>query len=153
MKYLPAFTKNITKVLIGLLIVILIFSLFEFVLLVIRAALKYHAAFDIGAETLNKENLFLSQVQGLISAILLLTIIVELIHSLAEYIRAGSTNYVIIISEIALIAIVRHILGLDIEHTNPLSLFGLSALIFVLGLFYLIASKKVSFEKNGDPLK
>jgi len=93
--------------------------------------------------------LFLSQVQGLISAILLLTIIIELIHSLTEYIKAGTTNYVVIISEIALIAIVRHILALDIEHIDPQSLIGLSALILVLGLFYLISTKTI-FQKNAS---
>lgn len=149
MKYIPIFTKFIVKALIALLSIILVFSLLEFVILVVRAAINNHAAFDFGTQPLIRENLFLSQVQGLISAILLLTIIIELIHSLAEYIKAGSTNYVMIISEIALIALVRHILALDIEHISPLSLLGLSALILVLGLFYLISTKKI-FVKNDN---
>jgi len=149
MKYIPIFTRFIVLALIVLLSIILAFSLIEFVVLLIRAAINQQAAFDFASETLNRDNLFLSQVQGLISAILLLTIIIELIHSLTEYIKAGTTNYVVIISEIALIAIVRHILALDIEHIDPQSLIGLSALILVLGLFYLISTKTI-FQKNAS---
>jgi uncharacterized membrane protein (DUF373 family) len=126
-----------------LLSLILIYSLFEFALIVFRAALNHHDAFNFGTEPLIREELFLSHVKGLISAILLLAIIIECIHSLVEHSKEGSANYVFIITEIALIAVVRHILALDIEHINPHSLLGLSTFIFMLGLFYLNSSNRI----------
>ncbi|MFD2201049.1 phosphate-starvation-inducible PsiE family protein [Shivajiella indica] len=76
----------------------------------------------------------------------------ELIASLVEYLKVGSKNYVKVITEIALIATVRHLLAIDFEHMNANVLFGLSALIFVLGLFFLLATKQISFN-NGMTTK
>jgi uncharacterized membrane protein (DUF373 family) len=78
---------------------------------------------------------------------------------LVEYLKVGSANYVTVITEIALIAIVRHLLSIDFEHVHADMLLGLSALIFVLGLFYLVTSKRIVFkglkvnEKNSDESK
>jgi uncharacterized membrane protein (DUF373 family) len=155
--------NKITRLVIRILIVsitcMLIYSLAEFIFLAGRAALTYHAAFSFSPEPLDRSKLFFSQVQGLIAAILLLTILIELIASLIEYLKVGSANYVTVITEIALIAIVRHLLAIDFEHVHADVLLGLSALIFVLGLFYLVTSKHFVFkglkanENNSDENK
>ena len=146
MELVHTLTKKVIQVLIVLITFILIFSSLEFIFLLGRAALTHHAAFSFSPESVDRSKLFLSQVQGLIAAVLLLTILIELISSLIEYLKVGSANYVTVITEIALIAIVRHLLAIDFEHVHADVLLSLSALIFVLGLFYLVTSKRIVFK-------
>lgn len=145
---------NVTRLAIRILIVlitcILIYSLAEFVFLAGRAVLTQHAAFNFSPEPIDRSKLFFSQLQGLIAGVLLLTILIELIYSLVEYLKVGSANYVTVITEIALIAVVRHLLALDFEHVHADVLFGLSTLIFVLGLFYLMTSKRFMFKGRNS---
>lgn len=143
MELINTITRKVIQVLIVLITLMLMYSLVEFVFLLGRAALTQHAAFNFSPEPVDRSRLFFSQVQGLIAAILLLTILIELIASLIEYLKVGSANYVNVITEIALIAIVRHLLAIDFEHVHADVLLGLSALIFVLGLFYLVTSKRI----------
>jgi uncharacterized membrane protein (DUF373 family) len=143
--FIQMFIKYVVMILILLLTTILLYSLVEFILLVYKALFIYSEVFNFSDKPHNRELLFITQVQGFISAVLLLTILIEFIHSLTQYLRSGTTDYIEIITEIALIAIVRHLLILDIEHINSGILVGLSALIFVIGLFYLIIARKLSF--------
>jgi uncharacterized membrane protein (DUF373 family) len=146
MELVNTITRKVIQVLIVLITLVLIYSLVEFIFLLGRAAFTQHAAFSFSPEPLDRSRLFLSQVQGLIAAVLLLTILIELISSLVEYLKVGSANYVTVITEIALIAIVRHLLSIDFEHVKADVLMGLSALIFVLSLFYLVTSKRIVFK-------
>lgn len=146
MELVHTITKRVIQVLIVLITFILIYSTVEFVFLLGRAAFTHLAAFSFSPEPIDKSKLFFSQVQGLIAAVLLLTILIELISSLVEYLKVGSANYVTVITEIALIAIVRHLLAIDFEHVHADVLLGLSALIFVLGFFYLVTSKRLVFK-------
>jgi uncharacterized membrane protein (DUF373 family) len=139
-------TRLAIQILIVLITCMLIYTLAEFIFLAGRAALTQHAAFNFSPDPIDRSKLFFSQVQGLIAAVLLLTILIELIYSLVEYLKVGSANYVTVITEIALIAIVRHLLSIDFEHVHADVLLGLSALIFVLGLFYLLTSKRIVFK-------
>ena len=151
MELIKPYTKLVTRILIGLLAVILAISLVEFVVLVVRVVLTHQAAFNFSGP-LDTGSLFISEVQGLIAAILLLTILIELIHALKKDLTLVSHNYVIVITEIALIAIVRHLLVLDVAHMDGLTIIGLSALVLVLGLFYLTATKKLPgfFRKRQE---
>jgi uncharacterized membrane protein (DUF373 family) len=152
MELIKQYTKLVTRILIGLLAVILAISLVEFIVLVVRVALTHQAAFNFNGP-LDSGSLFISEVQGLIAAILLLTILIELIHALKKDLTLVSHNYVIVITEIALIAIVRHLLVLDVAHMDGLTIIGLSALVLVLGLFYLMATKRMPgfFRKRQEP--
>lgn len=150
MELIHNLTKKVIQVLIVLITFILIFSSIEFIFLLGRAALTHLAAFNFSSEPIDRSKLFFSQVQGLVAAVLLLTILIELIASLIEYLKVGSANYVTVITEIALIAIVRHLLAIDFEHVHADVLFSLSALIFVLGLFYLVTSKRLVFKGRNS---
>ena len=99
--------------------------------------------------TINQENLFIASVQGFVSAVLLITILIEIIQSLREYQEKSKINYVKVILEIAIIAIIRHVLIIDFEHASTSILIGLSSLIFVLGLFYLILNNKFPINKKN----
>ena len=141
--YIHSIIKITVKILIFLLLLVLLYSVAEFVFIVIKGFIRFNGAFNLTGEPFDRERLFFTQVQGLISAVLLLTIVIELIQSLIGYLKSETTNYVGVIIEIALIASVRHILTIDLEHIESGILYGLSALILVLGLFFLIINRKL----------
>jgi uncharacterized membrane protein (DUF373 family) len=141
-------TRVIIRVMIFALSIILIYSSIEFLVILFRSVLNNLAVFDFQSSILDRDHLFISHVQELISAILLITIIIELINSLAEYLKLGSANYVSVITEIALIAIIRHLLALDLEHTDSGTLWGLSSLIVALGIFYLVLKNQLVLNTN-----
>ena len=135
--------KATVKVLIILLLLVLLYSVAEFIFIVVKGFIRFNGAFNFTNEPFDRERLFFTQVQGLISAVLLLTIVIELIQSLIGYLKSDTTNYVGVIVEIALIASVRHMLTIDLEHIQSGILYGLSALILVLGLFFLVLNRKL----------
>lgn len=145
MEKLLKFTIN---TLIVLLTVVMIYSLLEIILITIRTIVVKNEIINFLYPTIDKSNLFISTVQGLIAAVLLVTILIEVIESLREYKQKDSINYTKVIVEIAIIAVVRHVLIMDFEHVNGNTLFGISSLIFVLGLFYLQLNNKLKFGKN-----
>lgn len=142
---------NLTiHILIYFLVLILIVSVLELGGLILKAILSSKEILIFRGSPVVKEGLFFSKVQGLISAVLLITIIIELIASLVEYLKEGSTNYVKIIVEIALIAILRHLLGIDLEHLEGGTLLGISAIVIVVGGFYYLLIKLPSHTEDKE---
>ena len=149
-KIIKKIITNVVRVLIVSLTIVLIYSVVELILMLFKAFIVYNEAFNLNNEPYNQEKLFFPKVQGFISAALLITILIELITSLVKYLKVGSLDYVAVIIEIAMIAIVRHILGIDIEHLQPGTLLGLAMMIFVLGLFYFLMNGYLNvFLKNN----
>jgi uncharacterized membrane protein (DUF373 family) len=146
--------KITINVLIIILTIILIYSLVEIVALVMRTIIVRNEILNFLNPTINQENLFISSVQGFVSATLLITILIEIIQSLREYQEKSKINYIQVILEIAIIAIIRHVLILDFEHASTSLLIGISSLIFVLGLFYLILNDRFpKIKRNVRPIK
>lgn len=142
---------NLTiHILIYFLVLILIVSVLELGGLILKAILSSNEILIFRGSPVVKEGLFFSKVQSLISAVLLITIIIELIASLVEYLKEGSTNYVKIIVEITLIAILRHLPGIDLEHLEGGTLLGISAIVFVLGGFYYMLIKLPSHTEDKE---
>ncbi len=146
--------EKILKIVISTLIILLtgimIYSLLEIILITIRTMIFKNEILNFLSPTINKENFFIASVQGFISAALLITILIEIIESLREYLRKNKINYTKVIIEIAIIAVIRHILILDYEHVSSGSLIGLSCLILVLGLFYLVMNDKIMLGKKNN---
>ena len=136
------FVRICLQVLVLLLAVVLAISVLELVALVVRAVLAKTAAFSLDPAPVDREGLFLTTVQGFIAGVLLITILVELVRSLTEYLQRGSAEYVVVMFEIALIAVVRHLLAIDFEHVDPLMLPGLALLLGVLAYFNLRMGKQ-----------
>jgi uncharacterized membrane protein (DUF373 family) len=136
------FVRICLQVLVLLLAVVLAISVLELVALVGRAVLAKTAAFSLDPAPVDREGLFLTTVQGFIAGVLLITILVELVRSLTEYLQRGSAEYVVVMFEIALIAVVRHLLAIDFEHVDPLMLPGLALLLGVLAYFNLRMGKR-----------
>jgi uncharacterized membrane protein (DUF373 family) len=153
MKIIPQLTHLTIKILVFFLIIILVVSLLELGGIMVKAILSSDEIFIFRNSPLVKEGLFLSKVQGLISAVLLITILIELIGSLVEYIKEGNANYIKIIVEIALIALLRHLLGIDVEHVATGTLLGISTLLLVLGGFYFLLLKIPTDQTQTDPAK
>ncbi|MCR9013863.1 phosphate-starvation-inducible PsiE family protein [Aquiflexum gelatinilyticum] len=153
MKIISQLTLWTIRILVFFLIIILIVSLLELGGIIVKAILASDEILIFRDSPLVKEGLFLAKVQGLISAVLLITILIELIGSLVEYIKEGNANYIKIIVEIALIALLRHLLGLDVEHVATGTLIGISALLLVLGGFYYLLKKIPAEAPAGDLTK
>jgi len=144
--------KITINILIILLTVIMIYSLIEIVAIVLRTIIVRNEITNFLNPTINQENLFITSVQGFVSAVLLITILIEIIQSLREYLEKSKINYIKVILEIAIIAIIRHVLIIDFEHAGTGILIGLSSLILVLGLFYLILNDKIPINKKNVQL-
>jgi uncharacterized membrane protein (DUF373 family) len=141
--------KITIDILIVLLVGIMIYSLLEIVLITIRTIVVKNEIFNFYNPTIDRGNLFIASVQGLIAAVLLITILIEVIESLKEYKQKNKINYAKVILEIAIIAVIRHVLILDYEHVNSNTLIGLSSLIFVLSIFYLVLNDKIKLKKDN----
>nr|WP_295094380.1 phosphate-starvation-inducible PsiE family protein [uncultured Flavobacterium sp.] len=133
-----------------LLTVVMIYSMLEIVLITLRTIFVKNEIINFLNPTIDRNNLFITSVQGFIAATLLIAIIIEVIESLREYQKKNKINYVKVILEIAIIAVIRHVLIIDFEHANAGILIGVSSLILVLGLFYLILNKNIKTNQNEN---
>ncbi|GAA4812917.1 phosphate-starvation-inducible PsiE family protein [Litoribaculum gwangyangense] len=136
------------------LFVILVYSSAELILLVVRTMLNKTSIFDFSTNAVDVKNLFVQHVQGFIAGILLLTIILELIQSFFVFLKSEEhSKYLIIIYEIAMIAIVRHLFAMDFEHTDGMKLLGISVLVLVLGALNFINKPFVIKRISGKKTK
>lgn len=142
--------KITVNTLIILLTVVMIYSMLEIVLITLRTIFVKNEIINFLNPTIDRNNLFITSVQGFIAATLLITIIIEVIESLREYQKKNKINYVKVILEIAIIAVIRHVLIIDFEHANVGILIGVSSLILVLGLFYLILNKNIKTNQYDN---
>lgn len=142
--------KIILNTLIILLTVIMIYSTLEIVLITLRAIFVKNEIINLLHLTIDRDKLFITSVQGFIAGALLITIIIEVIESLREYQKKNKISYVKVILEIAIIAVIRHVLIIDFEHANAGTLIGVSSLILVLGLFYLILNKNIKTNQHDN---
>lgn len=142
--------KITVNTLIILLTVIMIYSMLEIVLITLRTIFVKNEIINFLNPTIDRNNLFITSVQGFIAATLLITIIIEVIESLREYQKKNKINYVKVILEIAIIAVIRHVLIIDFEHANAGNLIGVSSLILVLGLFYMILNKNIKTNQHEN---
>jgi len=88
--------------------------------------------------------------------ILLVLLGLELLDTVKVYFRDHSIRVEVILM-VGIIAMGRHVLELDIHHTDPLILYGFSALILVLSVSYFLV-KRAQFpppapraDVQGDP--
>ena len=139
MKQINKILHAFTWVLIGILGLILVYSTFEYLALVIRTIINRTTAFDLSQNTINVDDLFLVHVQGLIAGILLITIIIELIHTLLSSLDENKrNNYLAILFEIGTIAVIRHLFIYELDHIKGINVIGIALLLLVLGLLNLV---------------
>ena len=81
-------------------------------------------------------------------AFLLILIGVELMRTVVTYLESHELHVEVVFT-VAMIAIARHAIDVDIEHVKPMALIGMGALILALTLGYFLYRRTV----GGDPLK
>ncbi|MBN1184958.1 MAG: hypothetical protein JXB49_21920, partial [Bacteroidales bacterium] len=81
-------------------------------------------------------------------------IIIELIHSLlASLDKSKKSNYLLILYEIATIAVLRHLFIYELDHIKGINIIGIALLIFILGLFNLVYRPEILqkfLDKNSS---
>ena len=77
--------KITINTLIVMLVAVMLFSIVEILLLLVRTIVVKNEFTNFLNPTINRDNLFITSVQGFIAAALLITIIIEVIESLREY--------------------------------------------------------------------
>lgn len=134
MKALHTILNKFTWVLVFILGILLFYSTFELIILLGRSIYNRTAVYDFNQVTVVHENLFLMTVQGFLAGVLLLTIIIELMHTLlATLDHDKKANIVTILLEIGLIAVIRHLFIMELDHVKGINVIGIAILILVLG--------------------
>ena len=127
----------ITVLLISLLLVI-IYTTIVFIGLLFSGIL-------IGIQDSFLENHIINHLHLVFGGFLSVLIGIELLHTIKVYLKDDVVPVEIILL-VALIGVSRHVIDLDLEHLDPVTLFGMSALIISLSAGYY-------FIKNGMRLK
>lgn len=135
MNFIERSIKLFYWIIIIMLFAILTYSTIELILLMGRTIMNSTSIFDFSTPKVDLDKLFLQHVQNFIAGTLLLTIIIELIQSFFVFLKSEvHSKYLVILYEIAMIAIVRHLFIIDFEHVSGVELIGISLLVLVLGL-------------------
>lgn len=124
------------KVILVTLYIILFYSLFEFCVILVTSIINHPISFTF--DPIDKSTTFLEIVFPLLSGVLVLVIIVEMIESINDYIKFDRSSYIYIITEIALIALIRHLITLDLHHIDAFDLMGIGILTLVITAFYIV---------------
>lgn len=120
---------------------LLIYAVGEYIMVVFRAIFRHFTNAIYGGFQYKEGTLLLMVLQQFMAGALLLMVLIELLESIYYYIKHDNTLYTKIVLEIVLISVLRHVIILDIAHTEYTNVIGLSLLVFVIGGFYLIFKK------------
>ncbi len=92
------------------------------------------------------ENNIMKHLHGIFGGFLSVLIGIELLHTIKMYLIEDIVHVEIVLL-VALIGISRHVIDLDYKHMEPITIFGLGALIVALSAgYYLI--KKAGYSKD-----
>ncbi len=127
--------KLILKVILAALYIILVYSLIEFCIILVTAIINHPISFSFNP--VDKSSTFLELVLPLLSAVLLMIIVVEMIESIIDFIKFDRSSYIYIITEIALIAMIRHLITIDLHHINAVEVAAVGLLIISVASFYI----------------
>lgn len=143
MKKIDRKVLNIVEFIEKGIIIVLLFSLLIVVLYtsIVFIALLFGGILDGIESSFSRDNNILRHLHSVFGGFLSVLIGIELLHTIKMYLKEDVVHVEIVLL-VALIGVSRHVIDLDVTHLEPLTLFGISALILVLsGGYYLI--KKV----------
>jgi uncharacterized membrane protein (DUF373 family) len=130
-RIIPHFERYILVALVCLLMVVVAVSVLELGWMLVRDLMSFQRMLLDAEETFTLFGLFLVVIIGL-----------ELLTTLKMYIRDGSVQVQVVL-EVALIAIAQKIIILNAYGANPLTLFGVSAIVLALaGAIWLMRSRR-----------
>ena len=93
------------------------------------------------------ENHILTHLHSVFGGFLLVLIGIELLHTIKMYLEEDVVHVEVVLL-VALIGISRHVIDLDITQLEPITLFGLSALILTLSAGYYLIKKGMRTKKE-----
>ena len=88
--------------------------------------------------------------RSVFGAILLVLIGVELMRTVVAYLEHHELHVEVVFT-VAMIAIARHAIDIDIEHANPLLLIGMGVMILALTAGYYLYRRAVWDSRSGGP--
>ncbi len=86
----------------------------------------------------------MKHLHGIFGGFLSVLIGIELLHTIKMYLKEDVVHVEIVLL-VALIGISRHVIDLDYKHLDPITIFGIAALILALSFGYFLI-KKASFR-------
>jgi uncharacterized membrane protein (DUF373 family) len=72
---------------------------------------------------------------------------IELLHTIKMYLKEDIVHVEIVLL-VALIGVSRHVIDLDFDHLEPITIFGISSLIIALSIGYYLIKKGMRFKKK-----
>lgn len=132
--------------------VIIVTLLFSLLLIVIYSTMVFLGLLFGGIissidGSFSMENNILTNLHKIFGGFLSVLIGIELLHTIKMYLKEDVVHVEIVLL-VALIGISRHIIDLDITHLEPLTLFGISALIIALSTGYLLIKKGMKIKNK-----
>ena len=137
LEYVDKIERGIYFVLMGMLILVVIISVIELGWMLISSLIT--------------EPVYLLDTQGLLKFFeffLLILIGIELLETLKTYIREN-TIHVEIVVILAIIAVSRKVIVLDLNHITDLQLIGLGVILFALSAGYYLIKKADKLESDA----
>lgn len=131
--------------------VIIIVLLFSLLLVVVYTAVVFlgmlFSGIIMSIESSFSENNILVHLHKIFGGFLSVLIGIELLHTVKMYLKEDVVHVEIVLL-VALIGISRHIIDLDLEHIDSLTIFGISSLIITLSLGYYLIKKGMRIKNN-----
>jgi len=93
------------------------------------------------------ENNILIHLHKIFGGFLSVLIGIELLHTIKMYLKEDVVHVEIVLL-VALIGVSRHIIDLDVEHLEPITIFGISSLILTLSAGYYLIKKGMRIKKK-----
>ena len=126
---LKQFEKMIIYALIALMVIVVFISTIELAVLIVKDIIA-PPAYWLGID----------QLFEIFGFFLLLLIGVELLETIKAYLSEGTVHSEIVL-EVALIAISRKVITMNVKEYEPLSLIGMAALILTISIAYLFVKQ------------
>lgn len=131
--------------------VIIVVLLFSLLLVVVYTTVVFlgmlFSGIIMSIESSFSENNILVHLHKIFGGFLSVLIGIELLHTVKMYLKEDVVHVEIVLL-VALIGISRHIIDLDLEHIDSLTIFGISSLIITLSLGYYLIKKGMRIKNN-----
>ena len=131
--------------------IIIIVLLFSLLLIVVYTAVVFlvmlFSGIIMSIESSFSDNNILVHLHKIFGGFLSVLIGIELLHTVKMYLKEDVVHVEIVLL-VALIGISRHIIDLDLEHIDSLTIFGISSLIITLSLGYYLIKKGMRIKNN-----
>jgi len=136
--FIKSFEKIIIRVLVVLMAVVLLLSTVELAWVIIKDAITPPILLLEIDELLEIFGLFMLVLIG-----------IELLDTIAKTYMAESTDHAQIVMAVAIIAIARKVIILDVKDLSGLALVGIAAIILALSIGYYLIKKKGATVKDS----